>query len=324
MNAPLAQPRPALRGDPHDGPDLNDAMPLDQMLNLLGAAMHEGPEVYVPLWQRLLSGVGGYAGFMWQDVFPILMVGSTEDAQAGERRQLADELTQHMRQSGFRQQLVEQLVGDTAGTNPNKDAEEVARATLTAVRDFLATEGRILIDPQGDLTENGGMPRSWGKSEERDEEIMRAGRVYFSPLACPRPRAQIRAFVETFGQRTINGWLELASDAPIFNDPEVVFAAWRAAIERINSSNLTNDDPEDWAISEYAESFIVEGGATGPRVAEMRLWIALLHSLQDRKLCQAASSCDLTTIIDAVGQQIGWPEWPMIRALEALRAEVAA
>ena len=76
-----------------------------------------------------------------------------------------------------------------------------AGATTRAMRDFIRTGGRILITPEGHVTEGGGVPRALthGTPEER-AEVTRAGR-------------QIKRAARLFGRRTENGWLVLEARA---------------------------------------------------------------------------------------------------------------
>jgi hypothetical protein len=79
----------------------------------------------------------------------------------------------------------------------------------------------------------------------------------------------------------------------------------------------------DWAIIDFAEERIVNGAETGARIAEMRLWVALPSAFPANPYHRAAVIGDLDMFIDDE-KEIGWPEWPTIRAIQALRSVVAA
>lgn len=85
-------------------------------------------------------------------------------------------------------------------------------ATTKAVRDFIRAGGRILITPDGELTEGGGLPRGFthGSVAEADE-YLRAGRAYLVARATRGGDARIMRAVRRLGRRTENGWLALGT-----------------------------------------------------------------------------------------------------------------
>lgn len=278
---------PPLHGEDHEGPDLNLAPVIEQALGELtniandpsDATRAEIAERYLDAWEGFAAAYGVNAGLMWQDVFPMLIVGQASDPQHEERTRRAELLWQNLVDAGFRFHLLKRLIvrnGGT-GTNPRKDPWEVFRASTTAMRRFLATDGRILIDPQGNLTEGGGMPRNWGKGDTFDTEILEAGRQYFAAIACPVPADHIKDFTAKFGTRHDNGWIELTAQSPVFVDPEVAFTAWKDARRVIRSAPAGHECEHEYAVYDLAEDVIRSIASPTPRAAEIMLWIELEH-----------------------------------------------
>ena len=84
------------------------------------------------------------------------------------------------------------------------------RKTTAAIRDFLKNEGRILIDPQGHLTEGGGIPRPFVDGGREEMAACRqAFGAYFDTRRRWRSDRQIKRAVRMLGERTDNGWIVL-------------------------------------------------------------------------------------------------------------------
>ncbi|WP_232493625.1 hypothetical protein [Novosphingobium kaempferiae] len=85
-------------------------------------------------------------------------------------------------------------------------------ATTQAIRDFILAGGRIIITPDGELTEGGGLPRAFthGSVAEADE-YLRAGRAYLVARTTHGGDARIMRAVRRLGRRTENGWLALGT-----------------------------------------------------------------------------------------------------------------
>lgn len=87
-------------------------------------------------------------------------------------------------------------------------------ATMRAVRAFLKAGGRILVTPKGELTEGGGMPRSYTHGSSVDTvEWLHAGRAYLAARAMEGGASRILRAVRLLGWRTENGWLGLEARA---------------------------------------------------------------------------------------------------------------
>lgn len=320
---------PQLRGDAHEGPDLNLAPMVEQALAELTAIANNPSddhrsliaERYLTAWDGFASAYGINAGLMWEDVFPTLIVGQASDGQHQERSRRAGLLWQHLIESGFRFEMLKRLIDRNGGkgTNPAKDPWDVFRAATAAMRRFLATDGRILIKPDGTLTEGGGMPRLWGKSEAFDAEILEAGRLYFAAIACPEPAAHIKDFARRFGSRCDNDWIELTADAPIFTDPEVAFTAWKDALRELRSAPAEDECEQVYAIFDLAEDVIRSIERPSLRVAEMMLWIELEHD------SEAGCHTDLIAVEDLPGMEAASAEFlptavVLLRTISAIRA----
>lgn len=74
------------------------------------------------------------------------------------------------------------------------------------LRDFLAHGGRVLVEPNGGLTEGGAVPR-WFTAGELPETdaAMAAHRAYFARRDHPF-RRKVKRATTMLGRRTLNGW----------------------------------------------------------------------------------------------------------------------
>lgn len=82
--------------------------------------------------------------------------------------------------------------------------------TSIAIRDFIHSGGRILVSPEGELTEGAGVPWPFiSGSDEEAAECLRAGRAYFGVRDLPGGDHWIRRTARILGRRTINGWTVL-------------------------------------------------------------------------------------------------------------------
>jgi hypothetical protein len=181
-----------------------------QMIDWLEIAAADGWDAYRPLWMRLLASVGGSAHLLWDGIWPCLLIGHGEVANLAAQREASDLLYEHLRSHGFRAHLMRSLIGDTEGTREGADARAIIGAVADVVLDFLRTDGRILINPEGVLMEGVGIPRDYGLDETRDLEIERATRAYCTAACCPRAIPLIKRWAQVVGGKTENGWIELA------------------------------------------------------------------------------------------------------------------
>lgn len=82
--------------------------------------------------------------------------------------------------------------------------------TAEVIRDFLKAGGRILVTPEGELTEGAGLPwSSTHGTHEEAAECVRAGRTYFAARSQPGANDQIERAARMLGRPTANGWLVL-------------------------------------------------------------------------------------------------------------------
>lgn len=195
---------------PEDGPDMRHVAPIDDMLAALQPFTDDQDDVgYVQRWREHLRAIGGSVLLHYaRDGERDLTFGLPCDAQVRHRSRWAFYLFDDLeKQDGRRDVLMhvlrrEHLFWDERRTD--------AAATTRAVRDFVRTGGRILITPEGELTEGGGMRRAFthGTADEV-EEVVRAGRVYFDVRRRLRADRQIKRAVRMLGRRTENGWFVL-------------------------------------------------------------------------------------------------------------------
>ncbi|UAK25846.1 hypothetical protein [Sphingomonas nostoxanthinifaciens] len=289
---------------------------VEQMVEWLDVAAATGWESYRPVWLRLLAATGGSVSLMWDGIWPTIVVShgvdGEEPAYLGSRIEVANRLFAHLRTAGFRGQLLEALIGDGDGTLSDAECGEVGRAVHTVVHDFLAIEGRMLIEPDGTLTPAGDLPPAWGQDEANDCEIERATRAILTAVRCPRAARAIRRVVETFGERHANGWVELRSlTAPI----EMAFAAWREALGAINGSGFEADDAPHWALIDFAEDAITRTAECSPRAVEARVWLMLHYSSIDAADHGAIEAANIGLLPASADR-----DWTAELAIGALRA----
>lgn len=202
------EPMPPLGGHPWDGPDMHAAAPIEQMLAWL-REFDDDDVGYLERWRELIASIGCSVLVCHErDGEVHLMQGSPTDAQYRHRSRWMCFLIRDLdRIETRRALLMRQLVQE----GPRCDMRRVdPRATTKAIRDFLDTEGRILLTPEGYLDVGGGIPRRLihGTPEEA-AECMRAGRAYFDVRKRLRSDAQIKRAVRMLGRRTNNGWIVL-------------------------------------------------------------------------------------------------------------------
>lgn len=144
---------------PEDGPDMRHALSIDEMLADLRPFTEDQDEVgYVERWREHLRAIGGSILLHYaRDGERDLTLGLPCDPQVRHRSRWAFYLFNDLdEQDGRRDVLMhvlqrKRLFWDERRTD--------AAATTSAVRDFIRTGGRILITPEGELTESGGRRR---------------------------------------------------------------------------------------------------------------------------------------------------------------------
>ena len=192
---------------PWDGPDMRVAMSIDDMLAEL-AAIDDGI-VYADHWRHLVTSVGCTPAVnIEKDGELSLTVMLPCDAQVRHRSRWVHFLASDLdRVQGRRAALLELLrrAGFACDHRPVDP-----RATTVAMRDFLLAEGRILVAPDGRVTEGGGAPSALlhGTAEEYGA-CAKATRAYFDLRNRFRADRHIRRAARMLGARTDNGWLVL-------------------------------------------------------------------------------------------------------------------
>ncbi len=198
---------PPLGERPWDGPDMRVAMSIDDMLAELAAI--DDDIVYADHWRHLVTSLGCTPMVnIEKDGVLSLTVLFPCDVQVRHRSRWVHFLAGDLdRVQGRRAALLELLrrAGFACDHRPVDP-----RATTVAMRDFLLAEGRILVAPDGRVTEGGGAPSAFlhGNAEEYDA-CAKAARAYFDVRKRYRADRQIRRAAGMFGKRTDNGWLVL-------------------------------------------------------------------------------------------------------------------
>lgn len=203
--ATAEEPMGAPWGDRSDGPDMRHVQPIDAMPESL--RKYDDDDVgYVELWRRHAASAGlGLSFHYTRDGERHLWIGSACDAQIRHRSRWLHFLIRDLDKVADRRRILmkalrrDRLCLDERPVDP--------RATTIAIRDFLLNDGRILITPEGDITEGGGVPRSFlNGNEDEAAECMRASRAYFSMRKHLRSDRQIKRVVRILGRKTDNGW----------------------------------------------------------------------------------------------------------------------
>lgn len=197
--------------DPIAGPDLRLATPVEQMVATL--AQHDDDDVeYLSLWRQFIAQIGGSVSL---DFDPEgdrrLMIGAPCDAQIRHRWRWLHFLTEDLKRSDERYELLgARLIAEGRYSDNRRNDPHL---TTLAIRAFLDGGGRILLDPEGHLTEGGSVPAKFVEGSARDaDRIMASSRFYYRVRRRWRSDAQIKRAVRLLGQRLSNGWLELAAD----------------------------------------------------------------------------------------------------------------
>jgi hypothetical protein len=107
-------------------------------------------------------------------------------------------------------------------------------------------------------------------------------------------------------------------------DLERHFSAWKSAITFINSSRYAHLSGKQevplWRQVDGAETAIVKARLQSPRVAAMRLWVALEHLSQEKADSDAICREDLAHFL-ANEEDRDWEDRTIIGALRALVGE---
>lgn len=202
------EPISAPWGDQFDGPDLRTVTAVETMLEQLAGASDDSV-AYVALWQAYVDEIGAWLTLRIDKLGEQhVSIGFPCDAQARHRNRWFHFLREDLKAVDDRRDLLIRnlqmagLVWDDRATDP--------RATTIAVRDYVRNGGRILVTPDGEVTEGLGIPLPFlSGSPEEAAECMRAGRAYFDMRKRLRSDQHIRRILRMVGWRTDNGWLGL-------------------------------------------------------------------------------------------------------------------
>jgi len=195
---------PPIGERPWDGPDMRTVMPIEDMLLSL-REFNEDVVGYLQLWRAHLASMGGSVSLNYErDGTRHLMVGSGCDAQARHRSRWLHFLCEDLKEVDERYSMLMDLLEEKGHYSDNRLNNP--RETTSAIRGYLLASGRILIDPQGKLTESGGVPRQFlGGIEEEAAQCVRATREYHRVRRRWRSEAQIKRAVRLLGKPAPNG-----------------------------------------------------------------------------------------------------------------------
>lgn len=205
----IPEPGARLRGD---GPDMRAVMPIEEMLADL-REFEDDLVGYVIRWREHLTSVGGSVLLHYaRDGEKGLTLGMPCDPQVRHRSRWAHFLFEDLDADDERRPVLMMILQRERLFWDERPID--AGATTRAMRDFIRTGGRIMVTPEGHVTEGGGAPRALthGTPEER-AEVTRAGRAYFDARHRLRTDRQIKRAARLFGRRTDNGWVVLEARA---------------------------------------------------------------------------------------------------------------
>lgn len=110
-----------------------------------------------------------------------------------------------------------------------------------------------------------------------------------------------------------------AAAHPLYGEVEAAFTEWKAIRCAINAATHDDYDEGDhpiWTRLKNAEHTIRDSRETGPRVAEIRLWLSITGDLVYRTEHDAMHLGDVDWLIANADD----PEWSTIMALRAIKA----
>ena len=210
MNLPLHlaandEPMAPVFGVAGDGPDMRAALPVETMLSDL-RALDDDPDEYIALWRQFMTSVGLSLTLHYErDGQAHLTMGCPCDAQVRHRSRWLHFLVDDLKRIEGRRDLV---LDRLQHEGRYIDERPVNRAvTLAALRGFIRVGGRILVTPEGKLTEGGGVPRQYAFGTDDDAaDCLQASQAYFEARKRLQADELIKRVVRMLGCRTNNGW----------------------------------------------------------------------------------------------------------------------
>jgi len=199
-------------GDRYDGPDMRNVLPVETMLR--GLRKFDDDDVsYVELWRQHAASAGLSITLHYDlDGERHLFVGSACDAQVRHRSRWTHFLFQDLDKVKDRRRILMDALRKEGRYIDERPAEP--RQTTIAIRDFLVNDGRILISPEGELMEGGGVPRPFLNGTDHEAtECVRANKAYFRVRRRFCADRQIRRAVRMLGHTTNNGWWVLEAQS---------------------------------------------------------------------------------------------------------------
>ena len=202
--APSEQP---LRNEP----DMRAVTPLEVMLAQL-AHVADDAVAFVQRFRSYVAEIGfTVMAHFERDGTLCLNVGGPVDAQVRHRHRWMHFLVERLdaveggRALLLRQLIDERIAWDERPVDP--------RATTIAIRSFLLSGGRLLIDPAGRLREEGDVAAWLCGPIERSSAIGAGYRAYFEMRNRHNAARHIRRAVRLVGRWSDNGWRVLEAGA---------------------------------------------------------------------------------------------------------------
>jgi hypothetical protein len=198
---------------PHDGPDLRKALPITDMLDHL-AGLADDVVGYLGLWRSYASSAGCEVSLSYdRDGSRCLRFTLPCDAQARHRNRYMHFLQQDLHADEERYETLARMLHDEGQYSDSRPADP--QGTTAAIRAFLRTRGRIMIDPRGRLMEGGELPGLiLNGTDEQIAECKQATRAYYHARRRWSSEPQIMRAVRMLGTRTDNGWIVLGETPP--------------------------------------------------------------------------------------------------------------
>lgn len=130
------------------------------------------------------------------------------DAQMRHRSRWAHFLFEDMDRDPARREFLTNFLVQNGRYADNRPAD--VRRTTIAVRNFLKAGMRIMVDPNGELSEGGDVLKQAGESsDEQNAQRLQWIRVYFDTRRRWKTSAHIKRAVNMLGRPTADGWMVL-------------------------------------------------------------------------------------------------------------------
>ncbi len=203
--ATAEEPIESYSGDRRDGPDMRLAMPIETMLANL-RELTDDDVGYIDLWRQYLKSVGLSLHLQIdKEGERHLQIGSPADPQIRHRWRWMHFLVRDLDEVEDRRPLLIKLMQREGVCWDQRPVNR--RAVTAAMRDFLRSEGRILVTPDGRVEEGAGIPSALlGGTDDEAAACLNANHAFFDVRHRFKADPQIKRAVQMLGHKTNNGW----------------------------------------------------------------------------------------------------------------------